>query len=61
MISSDVYDRYVEMARKKYGSDDIEIDEDVSVSTAEDGSGAWVRAWLWVDEGMINETQTDNG
>ena len=28
---------------------DIEIDADAKVSIAEDGSGAWVRAWLWVD------------
>ena len=28
---------------------DIEIDADAAVSTAPDGSGAWVQAWLWVD------------
>jgi hypothetical protein len=28
--------------------DDLELDEAVVVSPADDGSGAWVRAWVWV-------------
>ena len=30
---------------------DIEFDADARVSIAEDGSGAFVHAWLWVDSG----------
>jgi hypothetical protein len=33
----------------KSGDPDIEIDADAKVSIAEDGTGAWVQAWLWVD------------
>lgn len=40
--------RWVDLARK-LTTDDLEIDEHVRVSEAEDGSGAWVRAWVWVD------------
>ena len=28
---------------------DIEIDADAPVSIADDESGAWIQAWLWVD------------
>lgn len=28
---------------------DVEIDEDAEVLKADDGSGAYVQAWLWVD------------
>lgn len=33
-------------ARKKYGSDTIEIDDNAEISQAEEG--AWVAAWLWI-------------
>ncbi len=36
------------LADLRYFADDIEQDEDVSISRAEDGSGAFVRAWVWV-------------
>ncbi len=34
---------------------DIEIDADAQVSIAEDGSGAWVQAWLWVASEQLEE------
>lgn len=36
----------VEVARDIYGSDDIEIDDDATISAADDG--VWVAGWLWV-------------
>ena len=35
-----------EMARKEYGSDDCEIDNNAVVSRGDDG--AFVQAWVWV-------------
>ena len=35
--------------KRRMFTDDLELDEDVKVSVAEDGSGAWVRAWVWVE------------
>lgn len=29
-------------------TDELEVDADEKVSVAEDGTGAWVRAWVWV-------------
>ena len=45
---------YGQYAKQQYAApsnDSIEIDEDFDlvVSRAEDGSGAWVRAWVWID------------
>lgn len=37
---------YRETAKKHYGSDEIEIDEDADVSFCE--NGAFVQGWLWV-------------
>lgn len=34
------------MARRKYASDTIEIDEDAKVSVAD--TGVWVQAWVWL-------------
>ena len=41
---------YTAQARQQYAasSDNIEIDDGPEVSVAE--SGAWVAAWVWVDE-----------
>jgi hypothetical protein len=36
----------IQRATEMYGSDDIEIDDDASVSEAT--NGAWVQAWVWV-------------
>ena len=38
---------YRETAKKHYGSDEIEIDDDAEVSISE--NGAFVQAWVWVD------------
>ena len=35
-------------AKQGVFSGHLEIDEDVKVSVAEDGTGAWIRAWVWV-------------
>lgn len=41
---------YIAYARQQYAasSDDIEIDDGPEVSIAE--GGAWVAAWVWVDQ-----------
>lgn len=37
---------------EKFSSDkDVEIDDDAAVSLVP-GQGAWVQAWVWVDEGV---------
>ncbi len=35
------------MADDKYGTDDIEIDDEPATSVAEDGT--WVSAWVWIE------------
>ena len=41
----------------KSADPDIEIDTDAEVAIAEDRSGAWVQAWLWVDaEHFVGES-----
>ena len=41
----------VAVARRLYGCDDIEIDDDTVISdTRPEGRGVWVRGWLWVPE-----------
>lgn len=45
---------YVSKAREKYAdpsSDDIEIDDDPFISTAD--GGIWVNAWVWVSDEEI--------
>lgn len=37
---------YIALARRKYKNDTITIDNDASLSEADDG--AWVSAWVWV-------------
>lgn len=43
-------DALYDQAVRLYGTDDVQIDDgpDVPVSTAEDGSYVWVRAWVRV-------------
>ena len=38
----------------KSADPDIEIDSDAKVSIAEDSSGAWVQARLWVDRNQFD-------
>jgi hypothetical protein len=38
-----------EAASGEHGCDEIEIDDCASASRAEDRSGYWVSAWVWVD------------
>jgi len=38
----------IHAANEIYASDDIELDDDATTSPAEDGSGCWVSAWVWV-------------
>ena len=40
-------DRYRFAAMEEYCSDDIEIDRKAKVSSSEEG--AWVAAWVWVE------------
>lgn len=35
-------------ARAEYQNDDVEIDDDAVTSVAEDRTGVWVSAWVWV-------------
>lgn len=37
----------VRLARKLYGTDDVEIDEDAKVSDAMP-EGLWIQAWVWL-------------
>lgn len=43
----------IELARDKYGSDDVEIDDDCVFSRADNGT--WVNGWLWVYGDDVNE------
>ena len=43
-----------ELARKEYGSDEIEIDDDADISEGNDGT--WVQAWVF----LSNETLSEN-
>lgn len=61
---SHIDDAYIEAAREKWCSDDLEIDDSVAgghggpkVSMGGDGNGAWVSAWVWVthEEAGIEE------
>jgi hypothetical protein len=36
-------------ARDAHATDDCEIDDDAVTSVAEDGTGLWVSAWVWID------------
>ena len=47
-----------EQARKLYGSDEVEFDEDAKVSHLNSGA-AWVQAWVWVPEKELTQTEID--
>jgi hypothetical protein len=65
-ITMEERDEFVQRAKDSYESDDIEIDEEPSTSLADDRSGIWVRAWVWVpisekeggDEGGEEEAES---
>lgn len=38
----------IEEAREMYQNSECEIDDDAVLSVAEDGTGHWVSAWVWV-------------
>lgn len=44
---------YVAKARKAYASDDVEIDDNPRISTAD--GGMWVQAWVWVGDEDLDE------
>lgn len=44
-------------AFEKYGSDDIEIDDEVSASHGDDGS--FVQAWVWIEREEEPEEEID--
>lgn len=49
---------YRKFARETYASNnEVDIDPRAVVSVSEDtsGGGAWVAAWVWVDEASIAE------
>lgn len=41
-------DAKITEAIQQYDSDEIDFDPEPCVSLAEDGSGIWVSAWVWV-------------
>lgn len=41
-------EKYVFLAQSQYASENIDIDHDAGMIKVEDG--AWVEAWLWVDD-----------
>lgn len=43
-------ERYVKAAQDIYTTDDIEIDDVAQLSEADDCGGAWVAAWVWVND-----------
>ena len=48
---------YRDLAKAQYGSGEIEFDEDAKISVGEDAqgpAGAWVQAWVWVDEPTVD-------
>lgn len=48
-------DALQELARKEYGSDEIEIDDEADISEGDDGT--WVQAWVF----LSNDTLRENG
>jgi hypothetical protein len=42
---------FIEAARNIYQNDDIEVDDDAKLSETDDG--AWVSAWVWVNDDEI--------
>lgn len=36
-------------AAEIWEDNELNIDDDAKLSEAEDGSGAWVQAWVWID------------
>ena len=42
-------DEVMSRAEEIYGNDcDVGLDADEKLDRAEDGSGCWVRAWVWI-------------
>lgn len=35
---------------------ELQIDDNATVSPAEDGQGAWVSAWVWIDDDTPHST-----
>lgn len=47
---------YIDAARATYQNDDIEIDDNAKLSeVSDDPVGAWVQAWVWVNEEELHE------
>lgn len=47
------FDKIVSAANQKYGTDDVEIDDDPSASDTE--NGCWVSAWVFVEREQDEE------
>lgn len=50
MLTEEQIAHYREEAKLRYEDNDIEFDEYPKVSSDTDAGGAWVAAWVWVDE-----------
>lgn len=46
--TSEYRDKLMLHARKKYGSNDVEIDDLTAFDISEADDGVWVRAWVWL-------------
>lgn len=44
------------LAKERYADDDLNIDEDAELNYAEDGTGVWVGAWVWVPHADVEES-----
>jgi hypothetical protein len=50
------FEDYIAVARRLWASEEIELDDDLGVSdVSPSDTGAWVRAWVWVDNDDITE------
>lgn len=54
MLKTITDDKYIELAKKKYESEGtLEIDDEAVISRSPEGGGAYVQAWVWVEDGEV--------
>jgi hypothetical protein len=52
---------YRDAARECYGGEDLNIDEDARLSVGEHHprGGAWVQAWVWIEQSWMEDELTE--